>query len=70
MSITGLQSVCSNNNNNNNHVFMTSVCAGEWFSPDLMSLVTGTLITVQFAFIFVAVQVKWQISSIADDWEW
>ena len=37
--------------------WLTFFFQGEWFPPDLSALVTGTLITTQFAFIFVAVQV-------------
>jgi len=40
------------------------VLMGEWFPPDLSALVTGTLITTQFAFIFVAVQLTAPLMSL------
>jgi len=33
------------------------VLMGEWFAPELASIVTSSLITIQFAFIFIAVQI-------------
>jgi len=40
------------------------VLMGEWFPADLSALVTGILITTQFAFIFIAVQLTGPLMSL------